>query len=396
MQNLIKENKRRKNPPILTFYLSSVVLPISHLIPDVDDVKFVINFDYPTTSEDYIHRIGRTGRSNNTGTAYTFFTPQNAARARELVDVLREAKQVINPKLLEMTTGRFRGRGKSILCVSRRDILSILPLSSLHQTTSTSTRATRANVAPVPTIAAECTAVGRTPAPGPARPGRALVPRRRASPSGTFTARSAAASPVTVDAAGVAARHVARRRHVQAAKRAAVPRADLRHHGAMSDPRGMNAADAATIEADEEPIGNHRRRHGPPEVDRQLGAPPNGSATDGADRRVCASTGAAAAAAIVAAGAGAAAAAVREGSVRTPKTAATGPAIDTERRSRRRDVILLDSQKYPNSRTIPKHAFIVMCSTSQTPTTTPLYSAKQMVFNLNSLSINLLKLIFYA
>lgn len=117
MQNLIKENKRRKNPPILTFYLSSVVLPISPLIPDVDDVKFVINFDYPTTSEDYIHRIGRTGRSNNTGTAYTFFTPQNAARARELVDVLREAKQVINPKLLEMTTGRFRGRGKSILPV---------------------------------------------------------------------------------------------------------------------------------------------------------------------------------------------------------------------------------------------------------------------------------------
>lgn len=76
---------------------------------DVDDVKFVINFDYPTTSEDYIHRIGRTGRSNNTGTAYTFFTPQNAARARELVDVLREAKQVINPKLLDMTTGRMKG-----------------------------------------------------------------------------------------------------------------------------------------------------------------------------------------------------------------------------------------------------------------------------------------------
>ena len=30
--------------------------------PDVDDVRFVINFDYPSNSEDYIHRIGRTGR----------------------------------------------------------------------------------------------------------------------------------------------------------------------------------------------------------------------------------------------------------------------------------------------------------------------------------------------
>ena len=44
---------------------------------DVDDVKFVVNYDYPNNSEDYIHRIGRTGRRNNTGTAYTFFTSSN-------------------------------------------------------------------------------------------------------------------------------------------------------------------------------------------------------------------------------------------------------------------------------------------------------------------------------
>ena len=44
---------------------------------DVDDVKFVVNYDYPNNSEDYIHRIGRTGRRNNTGTAYTFFTSAN-------------------------------------------------------------------------------------------------------------------------------------------------------------------------------------------------------------------------------------------------------------------------------------------------------------------------------
>lgn len=29
---------------------------------DVNDIKFVINYDYPNTSEDYVHRIGRTGR----------------------------------------------------------------------------------------------------------------------------------------------------------------------------------------------------------------------------------------------------------------------------------------------------------------------------------------------
>ncbi|XP_055373616.1 uncharacterized protein LOC129606975 isoform X3 [Condylostylus longicornis] len=69
---------------------------------DVEDVKFVINYDYPSNSEDYVHRIGRTGRSNNTGTAYTLFTPQNANKANDLVNVMREANQPINPRLLEM------------------------------------------------------------------------------------------------------------------------------------------------------------------------------------------------------------------------------------------------------------------------------------------------------
>ncbi|RUS88950.1 hypothetical protein EGW08_003286 [Elysia chlorotica] len=81
---------------------------------DVEDIKFVINFDYPTCSEDYVHRIGRTGRATNTGTAYTFFTPGNAKQASDLVQVLKEAKQVVSPKLLQLeenSRGMRGGRG---------------------------------------------------------------------------------------------------------------------------------------------------------------------------------------------------------------------------------------------------------------------------------------------
>ena len=79
---------------------------------DVDGIKFVINFDYPNSSEDYIHRIGRTGRCQMTGTSYAFFTPANSRQARDLISVLREANQVVNPKLAEMVNqGRFGGRG---------------------------------------------------------------------------------------------------------------------------------------------------------------------------------------------------------------------------------------------------------------------------------------------
>merc|ERR1712020_645580 len=69
---------------------------------DVDDVKFVINYDYPSNSEDYIHRIGRTGRKGNTGTSYTLFTPQNSHKAQDLISVLTEAKQKVSQQLREL------------------------------------------------------------------------------------------------------------------------------------------------------------------------------------------------------------------------------------------------------------------------------------------------------
>ena len=39
---------------------------------DVDDITHVINYDEPATYEDYIHRIGRTGRVGKKGHALTF------------------------------------------------------------------------------------------------------------------------------------------------------------------------------------------------------------------------------------------------------------------------------------------------------------------------------------
>ena len=42
---------------------------------DIDDLPTVVNFDVPTHSEDYIHRIGRTGRAGRDGSAYTLATP---------------------------------------------------------------------------------------------------------------------------------------------------------------------------------------------------------------------------------------------------------------------------------------------------------------------------------
>ena len=41
---------------------------------DVKNITHVFNYDYPNNSEDYVHRIGRTGRAGSKGTAITLFT----------------------------------------------------------------------------------------------------------------------------------------------------------------------------------------------------------------------------------------------------------------------------------------------------------------------------------
>jgi len=52
-----------------------------------------------------------TGRKGNTGTAYTFFTQKNGKNAAQLINILKEANQVVNPKLVEMQQMGAMGYG---------------------------------------------------------------------------------------------------------------------------------------------------------------------------------------------------------------------------------------------------------------------------------------------
>ncbi|GFR75646.1 ATP-dependent RNA helicase dbp2 [Elysia marginata] len=70
---------------------------------DVNDIKLVINFDYPNAVDDYIHRIGRTGRAEKKGTAITFVTDDDASKLDDLINVLKDAKQEIPDDLIELS-----------------------------------------------------------------------------------------------------------------------------------------------------------------------------------------------------------------------------------------------------------------------------------------------------
>ncbi len=78
---------------------------------DVEDIRIVINLDYPPQTEDYVHRIGRTARSGAKGTAYSFFTRDNAKQAPELIQLLKDSNQDVNEKLYEMSKTKYFGGG---------------------------------------------------------------------------------------------------------------------------------------------------------------------------------------------------------------------------------------------------------------------------------------------
>ncbi|HET7631478.1 MAG TPA: DEAD/DEAH box helicase [Gemmatimonadaceae bacterium] len=57
---------------------------------DINGISHVINYDVPQQPEDYVHRIGRTGRAQASGAAYTFMAPDEIAMVRTIERVLGE------------------------------------------------------------------------------------------------------------------------------------------------------------------------------------------------------------------------------------------------------------------------------------------------------------------
>lgn len=101
---------------------------------DVSGIDAVINFDVPLDPEDYVHRIGRTGRAGATGRAYTFVAPDELTPLREIeyftgkriplwdqpgfsYDAYRiipsSSRPTVKPKRMMFAGSKMRGRGPS-------------------------------------------------------------------------------------------------------------------------------------------------------------------------------------------------------------------------------------------------------------------------------------------
>ena len=67
---------------------------------DINNIILVINYDCPRYKEDYIHRIGRTGRAGSQGYSFTLITEEEEKYAKEIIEALKISDQKI-PLFLE-------------------------------------------------------------------------------------------------------------------------------------------------------------------------------------------------------------------------------------------------------------------------------------------------------
>ncbi|KAJ3385258.1 RNA-dependent ATPase [Lobulomyces angularis] len=71
---------------------------------DIPNVEYVINYTYPLTTEEYCHRIGRTGRAGKSGISHTLFTLHDKSHSGALINVLKGASQVVPDSLFAFGT----------------------------------------------------------------------------------------------------------------------------------------------------------------------------------------------------------------------------------------------------------------------------------------------------
>ncbi|KAE9463204.1 hypothetical protein C3L33_04886, partial [Rhododendron williamsianum] len=81
---------------------------------DIPHVAHVVNFDLPNDIDDYVHRIGRTGRAGKSGLATAFFNENNSSLARSLAELMQESNQEV-PAWLSRFAARssYGGGGKN-------------------------------------------------------------------------------------------------------------------------------------------------------------------------------------------------------------------------------------------------------------------------------------------
>jgi ATP-dependent RNA helicase DeaD len=99
---------------------------------DVEDITHVINYDLPQDTESYVHRIGRTGRANKEGVAYSLVTPREYMMLKQIE---KYTKSKIKRKEIPTVDEIFESKYKSILntvkeSIEKEDYMDFVPVAT--------------------------------------------------------------------------------------------------------------------------------------------------------------------------------------------------------------------------------------------------------------------------
>ena len=88
---------------------------------DVEQVDYVINYDVPEQPEDYIHRIGRTGRAGERGFAITFVTPETEGAMRDIEKLVKQKIPEMKLENFDMAAAEAEAAEQALTAQSKRD-----------------------------------------------------------------------------------------------------------------------------------------------------------------------------------------------------------------------------------------------------------------------------------
>ncbi|KAJ1796270.1 RNA-dependent ATPase rok1 [Coemansia sp. RSA 2399] len=100
---------------------------------DFKGVNLVINYDFPQSTQSYIHRIGRTGRAGRPGKAITYFTKDDAPYLKTIVNVMRGSGCDVPEWMLALKNPKGSDKKKLKKAPIERDSLSTMPKYDLKQ-----------------------------------------------------------------------------------------------------------------------------------------------------------------------------------------------------------------------------------------------------------------------
>ena len=145
LQGNLSQNKRDQAMKAFRDYDANVMVAtdIAARGIDVSDVDLVVNYDIPEEDEFYLHRIGRTGRVDKTGTSYTFITPSERGMIKKYEslthcpltayvinqgDVMKQYLENLEPKMKEDLTEEKQAINDACAAFSAKEGHEVTPL----------------------------------------------------------------------------------------------------------------------------------------------------------------------------------------------------------------------------------------------------------------------------